>query len=166
MQYFVTVMMISTFGALFGTDLWEFLGPPPKAMDFVIYSIMAACFFVFLLEFSLLTWSKDGYSLSFFWWLDLLAAISLLPDALMAVNIDLITLLGGGNSMLTVTRAGRAARAGTRAVRIIAVLKKQYEARRDKAKGIVKNEDADEQESMIGGKLGDGITEKVKMRRE
>jgi len=160
-KYFVTVMMFATFGALFGTDLWEFCGPPPIETDFIIYSIMAVCFFVFLLEFSLLTWSKDGYSLSFFWWLDLLAAISLLPDALMAAQIDLITLLGGGTSMLTITRAGRAARAGTRAVRIISVLKKQYEARRDKAKGIVKQEDGEEQESMIGGKLGDGITEKV-----
>jgi hypothetical protein len=65
--------------------------------------------------------------------------------------------LGDSTATLSITRAGRAARAGTRAVRIIDAVKK---AREMKRRGEQYNAD-EEGESSIGGKLGDGITENV-----
>jgi len=111
-RYFVSLMMIMTFLALFATDLWEALGPPPIGNDIAIYAVMLVCLFLFMLEFITLSWSKPGYFLSFFWALDFLAALSLIPDSLMVFNIDVISLLGGGASTLTITRAGRAGGGG------------------------------------------------------
>lgn len=87
-------MMVMTFLALFATDLWEALGPPPIESDISIYCMMLICFILFATEFTTLSWSKPGYFLSFFWALDFLAALSLIPDVLMVFNIDVITLLG------------------------------------------------------------------------
>ena len=159
-KYFVITMLFATVAALFAMDLWELCGPPPIENDIMIYVLMAVTFILFLLEFSLMTWSKPGYRLSFFWWLDMLATVSLVPDALMLVGFNIIAMLGDSTSTLAITRAGRAARAGTRAVRIIEEVKKQLKLRRMRKQGLHYDPEEDE-ESAIGGKLGDGITEKV-----
>jgi len=159
-KYFVMCMLVATVIALFAMDIYEVAGPPPIETDRIMYVVMLVTFLLFMAEFSILTWAKPGYRFSFFWGLDLLAATSLIPDALMAFNFDLISMLGESTSALAITRAGRAARAGTRAVRIIEVVKKYLKIRKMKKMGISCDPD-DEGESAIGGKLGDGITEKV-----
>jgi hypothetical protein len=202
-KYFVSCMLIATAIALFCMDLWELCGPPPIERDLIIYAVMFVTFLLFLTEFSIMTWCKDDYRFSFFWGLDFLAMASLIPDAMMLLNVNIISLLGDSQTTLrharkepyvpekrvlvilkrdlvrlaaqqhhtrgrrnkpyvpgkgalhnekrarfrfksavlilaarSITRAGRAARAGTRAVRIIEVVKKQLKAREMKKKGI------------------------------
>mmetsp|Transcript_59005 Transcript_59005/g.86516 ORF Transcript_59005/g.86516 Transcript_59005/m.86516 type:complete len:735 (+) Transcript_59005:110-2314(+) len=159
-KYFTASMLIATFIALFAMDLWELSGPPPIENDIGAYCVMLVTFTLFLVELTLFTWSKEGYRFSFFWGLDLLACLSLIPDAMMALGVNIISMLGDSTATLSITRAGRAARAGTRAVRIIEVVKKQLKVREMKKKGIPYDPE-DDGESAIGGKLGDGITEKV-----
>ena len=160
-KYFVICMLVATVVALFAMDIYEVAGPPPIETDRIMYVVMLVTFLLFIAEFSILTWAKPAYRFSFLWGLDLLAAISLIPDALMAFNVDLINMLGDAQSALAITRAGRAARAGTRAVRIIEVVKKFLKKRKMKKMGIPYDPDDEGGESAIGGKLGDGITEKV-----
>jgi hypothetical protein len=159
-KYFVATMLLATVVALFAMDLWEACGPPAIEYDKGIYSVMLLTFLLFATEFTLLTYSKAGYRFSFFWFLDLLACVSLIPDALMPFGVNIIVMLGDSTATLSITRAGRAARAGTRAVRIIDAVKKILKAREMKRRGEQYSAD-EEGESSIGGKLGDGITEKV-----
>jgi len=115
----LAVMVVMALFAMYGTDLWEASGPPPKHLDPVIYSISALVFFAFTIELLLLVWCKKSYFLSFFFWLDLLAALSLVPDVFMAFRVDLFVLLGGGEGGLAIARTARAARAGARSARIV-----------------------------------------------
>ena len=160
-KYYVSTMLFATFIALFGMDLWELCGPPPIESDVFAYAVMFVTFLLFAVELSLLSWGKADYRFSFFWGLDLLACLSLIPDALMLFDFNVISMLGDSTSALTITRAGRAARAGTRAVRIIEVIRKQLKAREMRKRGIEHQPEDDDAGLAIGGKLGDGITEKV-----
>ncbi len=115
----LAVMIMMTLVAMYATDLWESCGPPPKHLDPIIYSFMTIVFFTFVAEFLLLMWCKKDYFLSFFFWLDLLAALSLVPDVFMAFSVDIILLLGGGEGGLAIARTARAARAAARSARIV-----------------------------------------------
>lgn len=130
--------------------------PPPIHLDPIIYTISTLVFAFFCLELVLLGVCKKGYLLSFFFWLDLLAVISLVPDVLMLFNIDVFLLLGGGEGGLTIARTARAARAGARSVRIVRSMKflsLLQRARRGKSN------DCDN--SKIGGRLASGVTQKM-----
>ena len=109
--------------ALYGTDLWEACGPPPKHMDHVIYSVSMMVFLVFSVELVVLSWCKKAYIFSFFFWLDVLALLSLIPDIFMLFNIDVFLLIGGSEGGLTIARTARAARAAARSARIIRSMK-------------------------------------------
>lgn len=108
---FSGMMLAATVFALWGADVYELINPP-ISNDRGIGATIFLCFILFFLEFFLMSFCKDGYPLSFFFWLDLVAALSLLPDVLGFFGIDALS--GGGGSSIQVARAGRAARAGTR----------------------------------------------------
>jgi len=153
----LTVMVVMALFALYGTDLWEACGPPPMRLDPIIYSFATLVFVFFMTELLLLAWCKKHYMLSFFFWLDLMAVMSLIPDVCMLFEIDVFSLLGGGEGGLTIARTARAARAGARSARIVRSMKFLSLVQRVKRRGKDNNYD----KSKIGGRLASGVTQKM-----
>ena len=122
-KYVTIVVSLMTLVALFGDDTrLAFLG---KSADIYVDCLLLTCFIAFLAELVLQCFAKTGYNLSFFFWLDLVALLSLVPDIYF-----LIELFTGDSAGLSVTgdatqvaRAGRASRAGTRAGRLIKLVR-------------------------------------------
>ena len=77
-NYTVVFMTTITIYALFGDDIRVLAFT--KKEDDVFYGISVACLFFFLLELFLSTISKENYFNSFYFWLDLIATVSLIPD--------------------------------------------------------------------------------------
>jgi len=99
-----TLMLVITVFALFGEDFR--LCFMPKDVDVTFIITTAVVFSLFIVELVVTSLVRPGYIGRFFFWLDLLAAISLMPD--------FITI-----AFLSYARAGRAARVGTKAGRIV-----------------------------------------------
>ena len=78
-QITVTVMMIATVYALIGLDMVAFFQVPSK-YDLIIDVTSAIALVLFFLEFGFKTYAESKYTWSFFFWLDFIAAISLVPD--------------------------------------------------------------------------------------
>ena len=86
-----------------------------KTLLLVFLILKVVAFFFFLVEFGVFLWARwTTYPLSFFFWLDVLALVSFIPDCLELFFG--ITSLGIAGS-LAISRAGRAAQASARAVR-------------------------------------------------
>lgn len=86
---FDDLMMILTFFVLFADDIR--LLTAPKSVDDGFQIVNSVCLFFFIFELLLTTWAKtripsykpleiDGYLFSFFFFLDLIAILSMLPD--------------------------------------------------------------------------------------
>ena len=82
------VMMAVTIFVLFGDDLRILFCPPSADSGFAFF--VSLSFILFALEMLLQFWSKSdfskgafnvkGYAFSFFFWLDMLAVLSMVPD--------------------------------------------------------------------------------------
>jgi hypothetical protein len=75
----VTIIMTSlTLFALFGDDfrLWFFT----QTIDIYFYSFLTFALFMFLMEIMINSCVQDDFKYSFFFWLDIIATLSLLPD--------------------------------------------------------------------------------------
>jgi hypothetical protein len=78
-SYVVIFMTIVTIYALFFDDIR--LVVFTKSDDDIFFGITSACLFFFTLEIVLSSYSKpDEYFLSFFFWLDVVSTLSLIPD--------------------------------------------------------------------------------------
>ena len=86
---FDDLMMIMTFFVLFADDIR--LLTAPKSVDHGFQVVNSVCLFFFIFELVLTTWAKTripkcypleikGYLFSFFFFLDLIAILSMLPD--------------------------------------------------------------------------------------
>jgi hypothetical protein len=74
-----TVWMTSlTVYALFGDDLR--LLATPKSADEIFYGISVVCLAFFAAEVVMASLVKEAYWLGFFFWLDVVATVSLIPD--------------------------------------------------------------------------------------
>jgi hypothetical protein len=71
-------MTIVTIYALFGDDVRMLVFA--KSADDVFYGLSVAALFFFLLELVLSCYAKPDYFNSFYFWLDLVATVSLVPD--------------------------------------------------------------------------------------
>lgn len=81
-------MMAATIFVLFGDDTRILYFPPTADRGFAFF--VTFCFVLFVLEMILHSWAKSdfsrgifkvkGYAFSFFFWLDLLAVLSMVPD--------------------------------------------------------------------------------------
>lgn len=102
----------------------------------------AVCFFTFIFEFLGNSWSKTvitslyprleytGYMFTFFWWLDLLAILSLFPDvSFIGRPMGIASLSNSTSGQSNYTKAGRVVRL-VRLVRLIKVYKVASERRR------------------------------------
>jgi len=141
-SYIVTcITLTATVYVLYANDI-HFLRTPYPDGDAVIYGFTAFFTLIFIAEVTarslIQTLDPHRYFLTFFFWLDIIAIISLLPDIIYWLSsIGHPDGINGGYSMfqsdpsnqqagawdlLTLSRSGRAARAGARAARIIRVL--------------------------------------------
>ena len=110
---FTMVMLVLTIWALFGEDLKVRYAEQSADSSFEVFAVVL--FIIFMMELVVNSLMQDGYFGSFFWWLDLIAALSMLLD----VEVIREAIMGAEETDLTVARAGRAARAGTRAGRLL-----------------------------------------------
>ena len=114
-------MMLVTVYALFFDDI-RILALPPSA-DFPCDIVTSICIVLYLTELILGWIAIDGYFMSFFFWLDLLAALSMIPD----VSFILTFFTGGstgsgGNTYQELAKTSRASKV-TRVIRIIRLIR-------------------------------------------
>jgi hypothetical protein len=134
-------------------DVWY-----DKPFGCTSFSIMLA----FLLEWVARTWAEDGYALSFFWYVDLVASLSMVLDSLncfLAIDgrCGLLPSIGGFSGVLRslqlTTRLARVLRLlrVLRILKIITLLRGRGQRRGD----------GGEQPSMLGRRLQDKIVRNV-----
>ena len=112
-------MLILTVIALFITDSNQVFGG--KDDDIYVQYFCLFIMMVFLLELIVLSYSKEKYFLrDTYFWLDLLACISLIGDI---PEVVVALVIPSGMVAAKAGRAGRAARVGTRAGRIVRLIR-------------------------------------------
>jgi class 3 adenylate cyclase len=155
---FTFTMIIITVFSLWGIDLYNMLINNPLENDLAFHTTVLVCFIFFALEFILYTAFKPGYVGSFFFYLDLMATISLLPDFLLLWGMEVFGDTGdsggGDDDASGFARAGRAARAGTRAARIVRVFKAITLIKKSRQQGM-------KPPSLVGQLVNDGIQRKI-----
>lgn len=52
----------------------------PKSADEAAWAVTCACFALFSIEIIFASIAREGYFLSFFFWLDIVSTLSMLPD--------------------------------------------------------------------------------------
>lgn len=94
-----------------------------KTYDGILFGITSACFLIFTVEILLAAMCREEYFMTFFFWLDIISTISMIPD--IGWIWDYVTGEGGtpqaGNaaSIVKTSRAGRV----TRIIRIIRLIR-------------------------------------------
>lgn len=114
-----------TIYALFGDDIR--LAATALPADPVFFSLSCVAMFFFALELVVASMVKEDYWMGFYFWLDLLATLSMISDIGWAWEEILGTDQAGSSSSVAkstqLARAARASRAGTRAGRIIRMMR-------------------------------------------
>lgn len=115
----VAVMTIITIYALFFDDLRVLLFP--KEADPVFYAITLFGMICFTIEIILASYAKEDYLLSFFFWLDIISTLSMVPD----IGWVRDELIGGGDHSADATDLAKTSRAGrvTRVIRVIRLIR-------------------------------------------
>jgi hypothetical protein len=125
-QVFQTFVGVFTVFSLYGDDMRA--GYFFKNSDFYFYAAFLACLIIFAWELTMQCIVVEGYKGSFFFWLDVIATGSLILDIPWLTD-RLVAIYSSGMSSNNATygdviaRAGRAARVGTRAGRIVRLVK-------------------------------------------
>ena len=172
-KLFQALMLITTIYALIGTDIAAWVGISQEQYK-IMHTVSLIALILFFVEWFLQWMCKDGYfngGKGFFFWLDFIAALSLIPDVPM-ISEPLAAAMGmggGAGGGLAIARAGRAARAGARAgriARIFKLLKKALPAiQKMMGKELPEDEENDDlgelAPSAIGGVFGDLMTRKA-----
>lgn len=111
---------VITLWVLFADDLR--LACMPITADEPIAIISIVCMIAFAFEIVMYTVSIENYMLSFFFWLDIVATLSMVLD-IPAVHNTILASVGGSDSLESaeVARATRMSRIGTKAGRIAGV---------------------------------------------
>ena len=94
----------------------------PKSSDDFFYGVTLVAMICFTLEIVLASISKEDYFLTFFFWLDLVSTLSMIPDC--GWIWDPIT-GGGGSNAAAATDLAKTSRAGriTRVIRVIRLIR-------------------------------------------
>jgi class 3 adenylate cyclase len=156
-------MLVATLYALFAGDVLAAAFRPSADYGFGVASAITFALFAFDLLASVV--GKPGYFPSLFFFLDLLATISIIPD-IPFIYEPFLTSVGAspdsvavGANQASIARAGRAARAGTRAGRLVRLFKLFALVKKKEESGPKKDEL--EEPSMVGKKLAELTTRKV-----
>jgi len=178
--YGSTFMTIITIWALFGDDVR--LMATYKEDDDIFLVLTIICLIAFSSELFIASVAKKNYFLGFYFFLDVVATLSLLPDipavyegvsGIKEPNSQEDTASSSSSNSgvadnTDIARAGRSSRAGTRAgrivrlVRLVRILKlyKQAVAKRN-GEEVVKDEEEEHPESRVGKKLSEMTTRRV-----
>jgi hypothetical protein len=115
----VTVMTIITIYALFFDDLRVLAFP--KEADPIFYAITLFGMICFTIEIILASYAKEEYLLSFFFWLDIISTLSMVPD----IGWVRDQMFGSGEHSEDATDLAKTSRAGrvTRVVRVIRIVR-------------------------------------------
>ena len=115
----VTVMTIITIYALFFDDLRVLAFP--KESDPVFSAITLFRMICFIIEIILSSYAKEEYLLSFFFWLDIISTLSMIPD----IGWIRDEMFGSGEHSEDATDLAKTSRAGrvTRVVRVIRIVR-------------------------------------------
>jgi hypothetical protein len=115
-------MTIVTVYALYFDDI-RILVFPKKADDF-FYGITLLGMILFTAEIVIASYAKDGYQGSFFFWLDIVSTVTMIPDCgwiwepiIGGGNTD-----GGGDNAAQLAKTSRAGRV-TRVIRVIRLIR-------------------------------------------
>lgn len=117
---FQMVMTFATAFALWGSDLYILMGPQYAGSDNGFYTAMTIAFLLFVIEFAYNITYKSKYIFSFYFYIDFISAISLLPEVCLMFGYNLFD---GSSSAEKAQQSGLAARAGFRTGRIVRVLR-------------------------------------------
>ena len=118
-KLFKTLVMIATFVALFGFDLT--VAAFPQSFDIVTLTVLAIFFIVFSFEIIGSSILIRDYFFSFYFLLDLLGTLSLIPDLM-----EIYVTTQGNEDTLNVARAGRAGRLARSAGLFVSYLFSSY----------------------------------------
>jgi class 3 adenylate cyclase len=146
-------MLVGTIFGLFSEDI-RVAAVPVKA-DTAWDVLTFLCFLLFSVDLVLSSLSTKKYFLRLFFWLDLLALLSLVPA---------IGFFGVGNSLgaFSVAKAGRAARAGTRSGRLVRIFK-LFKLTRKREVGVGP-EDEDPAKATNPSEIGRRLSDKTTMK--
>jgi hypothetical protein len=174
---FTIFISIVTLYALFGDDIrMAFF---TKSQDNIFFSLATFSMFVFLCELLVFTFLKPSYRWTFYFWLDLLATVSLIPDIGwlwdVIIGIDPTTSNGRTKNLQNAAKASRIGTRTSRVVRIIRLIRlirmvklyknakilkgdEKFDSEKDEA---FYEEDHSGNESKVGTSLSNLITQKV-----
>ncbi|GBG27618.1 Regulator of G-protein signaling 13 [Hondaea fermentalgiana] len=119
------LIFLATLSALFAPDLFIIYGSIET--DYVLDDLMFVTLLLFTIELALNSMYREGYILSFFFFLDVVALISLIPD----ISFIWDKIIGNDSAIastdeqdnLAILRAGRLVRTGTRTSRALRLLR-------------------------------------------
>ena len=113
---FMTIIAVYS---LFFDDIRS-LALDPK-WDELCFGITTACMFLFSLEIVLASIAKDDYFLGFFFWLDVISTLSMIPDIGWIWN----AITGGGKGVQNAGQLAKTSRASriTRVIRVIRLIR-------------------------------------------
>jgi hypothetical protein len=114
-------MTIVTAYSLFFDDIRVFL--LPKSVDETCFAVTFVSMMLFAIEITIATYAKDDYVFSFFFWLDIISTVTMIPD-IPWIWEPMIGEGGDGNSskasdLAQTSRAGRV----TRVIRVIRLIR-------------------------------------------
>lgn len=112
-------MTVITVYSLFFDDIRQLT--IPMSGDDIVFSITTAVMCAFAIEIFLASISKDDYFLTFFFWLDVIATISMIPDIGWIWN----SITGGGGGVANAGSLAKTSRASrvTRVIRVIRLIR-------------------------------------------
>ena len=114
-KYVVALMTAITVYALFFDDIRILLFP--KSADNYFYGITLTGIILFTAEIIATSYSKDEYVYSFFFWLDIISTVSMIPDCGWIWDP-----YSGENESASIAKTSRAGRA-TRIIRVIRLIR-------------------------------------------
>ncbi|OMJ84319.1 hypothetical protein SteCoe_14605 [Stentor coeruleus] len=168
-------MLIVTFYALFSDDIR--ISQFSKSQDDGFFALSCCALSFFSIEMIMSFIFKGEYRWSFYYWLDLIATLSIIPDIDWAWNpiVGINSSSTSSSNVNQIQNAGKSSRAGARAARVIRIVRLVRLMRIAKlykhAKRAVKTDSVDQiadddtvyipKESRVGRKLSDIITKRV-----
>jgi len=158
-------MILCTLWVIGGDDVY-ILQNPPVSLDKSVYCLYVVCAAVFTLDLLMRVKWEVGYRLSFYFWLDLIALLSLVPEVIWVIAEQDIFASEGSGETNNALRSGRAASAAARVVRILRIMKLLKQVYELKKKSIlnVANEIGDDSASDLARKLENYVTVSVARR--
>ena len=153
--FYVYLTVACTFWVLGGDNVYVLLDPP-MALDKPVYSLYVLCAWQFLIDLLLRSSWQAGYIFCFYFWLDVIALISLAPEVVYVLSDSVLFDFGAAS----LARTGRAASAGARVVRILRIVKLLKHLYELKKKNIHKdnNDLGDNSASELARKLEEYVT--------